>query len=151
MTNKLTIPIILFISLIGAVFIGYNGGIFDIFRFFISWASLFILTILVIMIQIKHKNSQIFKANKLNDKENINTFNFYENELVFRNNATKTDFKISYDKIYYLVENKDFFIFYFNKNQTSFLNKRDIEDINKFKNFICPKFKNNYKKISRFD
>jgi len=45
------------------------------------------------------------------------------------------------------MESKDYFIFYLTANQASLVRKKDVDNLNAFKDFIVEKFKGRYKNI----
>jgi hypothetical protein len=45
------------------------------------------------------------------------------------------------------MESKDYFIFYLTVNQASLVRKRDVDNINVFREFIVEKFGSKYRRI----
>ena len=50
-------------------------------------------------------------------------------------------------RTYALMESRDYFIFYLTANQASLIRKKDVDDLDAFREFIVQKFKGRYKKI----
>jgi hypothetical protein len=145
--NKFTIPILVLMAMVAGLFIGYEKGEFSLIRFLFSWLVLLIVSIFIVVFQIRRKNEKGVKADNTAGFDNLYTLKFYNEKLVVENQSLKSRAEISYDKIFSLLESKDLFILYFTKSQASAIMKRDIDDLGEFKEFIIDKFKDKYKKI----
>ncbi len=145
--NKFTIPLLILLALVGGLFIGYEKGHFSISRFIISWTSLFVLTILVLMYKIRRRNAQRVKTDKTGTFDSVNTLKFYNDKIVMENESIKSKGQLRYDQFHALIESKEYFIFYFTANQASLIRKKDLENPDEFKDFVIEKFKGKYKII----
>lgn len=145
--NKLVIPILILMSLVGSVIINFDNGIFSLLRFIISWILLFILTIVVIMLKIERKNAQRVKMDKTGALDSVNTLKFYDDRIVMENDSFKSKGELDYSQFFAVMESKDYYIFYFTVNQASLIRKKDVENCKEFKEFIVAKFENKYKRI----
>ncbi len=63
------------------------------------------------------------------------------------NEALKSTGELKYNQFFAVMESKDYFIFYLTVNQASLVRKKDIDNLNAFKEFIIGKFKSKYKNI----
>lgn len=145
--NKFTIPVLLLMAFIGGLIIGYNEGYFSVIRFIISWILLFMFSILLILFQIQRKNAKRVKTDKTGAFDSVNTLKFYNDKIVMENQSLKSTGELHYSKFFFLLESKDYFIFYFTANQASLIRKKDIYDLKEFREFIIDKFKGKYKLI----
>lgn len=145
--NKFTIPILILMSMVAGLFIGYEKGNFSLVRFFISWILLLIISIFIILFQIKRKNEKRVKTDRTAGFDNLYTLKFHDEKLVVENQSLKSSAEVTYDKIFSLLESKEFFILYFTESQASAIRKKDIDNLEEFKEFIIDKLKGRYKKI----
>lgn len=145
--NKFTIPLLILMALVGGLFIGYEEGKFSIIRVIVSWVFLFVFTIFLLIYKIKRKNAQRIKTDKTGSFDSLNTLRFYEDRILMENESIKSKGELRYDQFHALMESKDYFIFYFTANQASLIRKKDLEDIEEFKEFIIGKFTTRYKYI----
>lgn len=145
--NKFVIPFLILISLIGSLIISFGEGSFSLAKLTISWALLFILSIVVIIFQVERKNARRVKTDKTGSFDSVNTLKFYDDKIVMENNELKSTGELQYDKFFALMESKDYFIFYWTANQASLIRKKDIDNLNEFKKFIIKIFQGKYKQI----
>jgi hypothetical protein len=90
---------------------------------------------------------QRIKTDKTGTFDSVNTLEFYDDRMVAENKELKSTGQLKYDQFYALMESKDYFIFYLTLNQASLVRKKDIDDLDTFKEFIVEKFGDRYKKI----
>ncbi|MFY9213812.1 MAG: YcxB family protein [Tissierellaceae bacterium] len=145
--NKLILPLLALIALVGSLIIAYDGGSIDLTILIIAWIFLFALAIGVVIFKVERKNAQRVKTDKTGTFDSINTLKFFDDKLVFENEELKSTGELRYDQFYALLESKDYFIFYLTMNQASLVRKRDLDDPDAFKEFILEKFTGKYKTI----
>ena len=145
--NKLILPLIGLIALAGSAIISFDSFGFSFIRLIISWILLYALAIAVVIIKVERKNAKRVKTDRTGTFDSVNTLKFYDDRIVMENESLKSTGELKYDQFYALIESKDYFIFYWTANQASLIRKKDIENLEEFKDFIAGKFKNNYKKI----
>jgi len=145
--NKAIIPLVGLISLVGAIIVSFDSGNISFLKLILSWIAFFTLAIVTVIFKVERKNAQRVKTDKTGAFDSINTLKFYEDKIVFENNALKSTGELEYSQFYALMESKDYFIFYLTINQASLIRKKDIENLSEFKEFIVGKFANNYRKI----
>ncbi|MGI6190154.1 MAG: YcxB family protein [Caldicoprobacteraceae bacterium] len=145
--NKAVIPFLMLISLAGGIIISLDNGGLDFTKLIISWILLFILAIAVILFKVEIRNMQRIKTDKTGTFDSVNTLEFYDDRMVAENKELKSTGQLKYDQFYALMESKDYFIFYLTLNQASLVRKKDIDDLDTFKEFIVEKFGDRYKKI----
>ena len=145
--NKFVIPLICIICLVGSLIISFDEGNINFIMLIISWPLLFILSIVVVMFKIERKNSQRIKTDKTGTFDSINTLKFYDHKIVMENKSIKSTGELNYNQFFSVMESKAYFIFYFTYNQASLIRKKDVSNIDEFKEFIIEKFECNYKRI----
>lgn len=145
--NKLIIPLIGLISLVGSLIVSLDGGNLNFIKLIISWILLFILAIVVVLFKVEMRNAQRIKTDKTGTFDSINTLKFYDDRIVMENKALKSTGELKYNQFYALLESKDYFMFYLTVNQASLIRKKDVDDLNAFKEFIAGKFEGKYKRI----
>ena len=145
--NKFVIPIVGFISLLGSIVITFDNGGFNSIKLIISWILLFALAIVAVIFKVEKKNAQRIKTDKTGTFDSISNLKFYEDRIVMENEELKSKGELKYNQFFALMESKDYFIFYLTANQASLVRKKDVDDLNAFKDFIVEKFKGRYKNI----
>lgn len=149
--KKSTIPLLASFALIGGILIGMEGDEINWVIFLVSWISLFVLAIVIVIFQIERKNVRRIKTDKTGTFGSVNTLRFYDDRVVMENEQQKSTGTLKYEQFYALVENKDYFIFYTTENLASLIRKKDIDDPNAFRDFIAGKFNGRYKKYNLCD
>ena len=145
--NKVVVPIIGLISLMGSIIVSLENGKLNFTELIISWAFLFGLAIAAVIFKVEKKNAQRIKTDKTGAFDSVNTLKFYDDKIVFENKALKSTGELKYDQFYALMESKDYFIFYLTINQASLIRKKDIDDLGEFRDFIVEKFEGKYRRI----
>lgn len=145
--NKLIIPFVSLISLVGSIIISFENGSFSFNRFIIGWILLFVLAIIVILFKVERKNAQRIKTDKTGTFDSVNTLEFYDDRIVMENKSLKSTGELKYNQFFAVMESKDYFIFYLTANQASLIRKKDVNNLKEFKEFIIEKFENKYKQI----
>lgn len=145
--NKVTIPLVGLISLLGSLIITLGNGDFSFIKLIISWILLFVLAIAVVLFKVERKNARRIKTDKTGSFDSINTLKFYEDRIVMENKELKSTGELKYSQFYTLIESKDYFIFYITANQAALVRKKDIDNHDAFRIFIVEKFSDRYKKI----
>ena len=145
--NKSIFPFLCLISLIWSILISYENGNFIMPQLIISWILLFLLAIIVLIFKIERKYSRRIKTDKTGTFDSVSTLKFYDDKIVMENKSLKSTGELKYDQFFTVMESKDYFIFYFTVNQASLVRKKDIDDLNAFREFIVEKFINKYRTI----
>lgn len=145
--NKAIFPVIGLIALAGSLIISLDSQPFNWVKFIIGWALFFLLAIVIIVLKVEMKKAKRIKTDQTGTFDSINSLKFYDDRLVMENEELKSKGELSYSQFFCLMESKDYFIFYYSANQASLIRKKDIEDLNKFKEFILEKFAGSYKSI----
>lgn len=145
--NKLVIPLLALISLAGSLIISFDNSSFSVNRLIISWILLFALAVGVIILKVERKNAQRVKTDKTDAFDSINSIRFYDDRMVIENESLKSSGEMKYDQFYYLMESKDYFIFYLTANQASLIRKKDVDNLEGFKEFIVGKFESKYRRL----
>jgi len=145
--NKVLIPLLGLISLAGSIIVTSDSGNFNFIKLVISWILLFALAIVVVLFKVERKNAQRIKTDKTGAFDSINTLKFFDDRIVMENKALKSTGELKYSQFYALMESKDYFIFYLTANQASLVRKKDVDDLDAFREFIAEKFKGRYRSI----
>lgn len=145
--NKVIIPMLGLISLVGSMIVSLDSGNLNLIKLIVSWILLFTLAIIVVIFKVERKNAQRIKTDKTGAFDSINTLKFYDDRIVMENKALKSTGELKYNQFFALMESKDYFIFYLTVNQASLVRKKDIDNLNDFKEFIIEKFGSRYKCI----
>lgn len=145
--NKFIIPMLGLIALFGSMIISLDNGHLNLTKLIVSWILLFALTIIVVLFKVERKNAQRIKTDKTGAFDSVNTIKFFDDRIVMENEALKSTGELKYNQFFAVMESKDYFIFYLTVNQASLVRKKDIDNLNAFKEFIIGKFKSKYKKI----
>lgn len=145
--NKVIIPMLGLISLVGSMIVSLDSGIFNLIKLIVSWILLFALSIIVVLFKVERRNAQRIKTDKTGAFDSINTLKFYDDRIVMENKALKSTGELKYSQFFALMESKDYFVFYLTVNQASLVRKKDVDNLNTFKEFIVEKFGSKYKRI----
>ncbi|RDU24396.1 YcxB family protein [Anaerosacchariphilus polymeriproducens] len=140
--NKLLVPVIILLTIIGSLIINYS----NLLAIILTWILLFVLSIASLCFMVVTKNKQRLKSNKAGEFGSFIVWKYYDEKIIMENEVFHAT-EMRYDQIYQLLESKDYFIFYLTKNQASLVRKRDFKQVSDFKEFIISKFENNYKYI----
>lgn len=143
--NKLIIPLIGLISFVGSLIISFDN--FSFMRLIISWILFFAFAIVVILFKVERKNAQRIKTDKTGTFDSVNTLKFYDDKIVMENKSLKSTGELKYNQFFAVMETKDYFIFYLTVNQASLIRKKDVDNPDEFREFICEKFRSKYKQI----
>ncbi|NLZ54640.1 MAG: hypothetical protein GX892_16170, partial [Thermoanaerobacteraceae bacterium] len=108
--NKVIIPLVGLISLLGSIIITLDNGDFNFIKLIVSWILLFALAIAVVLFKVEKKNAQRIKTDKTGAFDSTNTLKFYDDRIVFENKALKSTGELKYSQFYALMESKDYFI-----------------------------------------
>jgi len=145
--NRAIIPLLVLFSLAGSMIISLEGRSLNLTQFIIGWILLFILAIIVVIFKVERKNAQRIKTDKTGTFDSINTLKFFDDKIAMENNALRSTGELGYNQFFALMESKDYFIFYLTVNQASLVRKKDVDDLEDFKDFIVKKFGSKYMRI----
>ena len=145
--NKFIMPMLALFSLLGSIIINLDSETFNVIKFIISWILLSGFAVAVVIFKVERKNAQRIKTDKTGAFDSMNTLKFYNDRIVMENKELKSTGELKYDQFYSLIESKDYFIFYLTANQASLLRKKDVHNLDAFKEFIFVKFQGKYKNI----
>lgn len=142
--SKIIIPYLLLVSMAGAYLMREKGES-SIF-FIMKVIGLFILAVGTVCFTVERKNKQRVKTDRITFYLE-SKLSFFEDRVCYENEEMKGYWELSYDKIYEILESKDYFMFYLTKNQASLIRKQDMSDVENFQKFLKEKFPKKYKKI----
>lgn len=148
--RKLMIPMIILVSVIMAGVVAFNKEVFKFTDFFIYWAILLGITFFAIVIKVETRNREKIKADKINGSLKAQeTLEFYDDFVVIKSTAFKSKSKLKYSKFHDVIETKNYFIIYFNRQQASIIRKADLDNeiIGDLENLFIEKLKGKYRRI----
>ena len=102
--NKLIIPLLCLISLIGSIIIGIGNGDINLVLVITSWVFLFALSIMVVVFKVERKNAQRIKTDKTGAFDSVNILKFYDDKITMENKALKSTGELKYEQFYAVME-----------------------------------------------
>lgn len=151
--RKFMIPVLLVVSAIMGYFVAYNKEVFKWSEFFMYWILLLGITVFAIVVKIETKNREKIKDNKKSGVFSAReTLEFFDDCVVVKSTAYKSKSKVKYSQFYEILESKDYFIIYFNRQQASLIRKvdLDLESLEKLKRLFNDKLSHKYRRLLKF-
>lgn len=145
--NKFIYLIIGLIALAGVYKTRYTLGDFNFLKYFSCWLFFVVIAIGAILLRVEIKNKKRLKHDKTGTFGSKSTLSFYDEKIGFENQAFNSKGELEYKSVHKLMESKDYFIFYLTNTQATLLRKKDMYNVDEFRDFIKPKFKGKYRKI----
>ncbi|HVI42560.1 MAG TPA: YcxB family protein [Anaerovoracaceae bacterium] len=144
-----TILLIILLAAIGAAFAVFADEIFSVPKFLLIWAMLIVTAFAAISVRVEYKSFNRTGQIRAGMASVEQTITFYENYLIAESDISKGSNKIKYDRLYQVLETKDYYLIYASANSASLIRKMDIDDEDRanFQNFIQVKLAKRYKKI----
>lgn len=146
-----TIFLIVLLAAVGALFAIFSigQGSFDLIKFLLIWLGLIITEFAAIFLRVEYqsmKKMSMASVGLINRKQNLF---FYENYLTAGNEKGKESHKIKYDKLFQILESKDYYLIYSNSSSASLIRKIDIHRSYQvdFQKFLQAKLGNRYQQI----
>lgn len=137
------------LSIVAAAACTYVTKVLTVQFFLFCWA----LMIGTILITLKIKIHLLIKKRLKTDRANLIRseviFYFRDCDFVMENQGIESTATLSYDKIYQLVETKDFYALYLNVNQATLIAKRYVDNPEEFRAFLLERTKDIYKDCRR--
>lgn len=144
-------PIILpMIGLFAFLVAWLQGGLgehFSMFRILLLWMFLFAIGVGTVCFRVERRNKDRIKTDQTGTFGSETILTFYEDSLKMVTPNVEGTSTLQYHQFYQVLESKDYFIFYFSKNLASLLRKKDMEDIDDFREFIKQKISRRCRKI----
>lgn len=148
--NNYVIPLIGFISLLGALLAGWINNMLTPLAIIMIWIFMFLFSIAAVCFKVERKNKQRLKTDKTGAFGSEAVLTFYDDQMVMETPSIKATGTLAYNQFYQLLESKDYFIFYLNATQASLVRKKDIISVDEFRAFIIEKFDGKYKILKNF-
>lgn len=145
--NKLVLPMIFGLSLLGGAAIQFGEETFQLLNFLLTTLLLFVAAVGTICFKVERKNKQRIATDKTGTFGSICTLRFGEDAIKMENEAMHSTGEIQYQQIYQLLETRDYFIFYLAMHQASLVRKKDVEDVAALQHFLRERFVGKYKTI----
>lgn len=143
--NKLILPIIALISLVGSLLISAGEPWRSVLAVVLLWVVLFVLSLVAICLRVELRNKQRIKTDRTAVFGSTAILKFYPDCLVIEQPAFDSVGRADYQQFYELLESKDYYIFYLNANQATLIRKKDVADQLGFEKLLREKFAGRYK------
>lgn len=145
--NKLLVPFMIILSIVGSLAIGFDQDGFSWIRFVISFVIFTPLIFAIIILQVEGKNAKQIKTDQTGSFDSVSKLTFFEDKMILQNETFKSTGEVQYAQFYGVRESKEYFIFYLTLNQAALIRKTDVEEVSGFRTFLMDKFKERYKRI----
>ena len=147
--NKLVIPLIVALCLVGALFVTFSSGRTSPIGIILTFIFMFVLAVGTCCFKIEHRNKQRVKTDHTGTFGAESVLHFYDDYVEMDTPALKSHAEFRYEQFYGIMESKDYFIFYFTVNQASLVRKKDMaaEDVELFRVFLRDVFGKKYRKL----
>ncbi|HHX63175.1 MAG TPA: YcxB family protein [Epulopiscium sp.] len=145
--NKITIPIIAIIALVGSLLLNWSLYQLNLTAIILYWLFFFALALGTVCFKVERKNKVRIKTDLTGTFDSLNILTFYEDKVVMENDLLKSTAELKYNQFFSVLESKDYFIFYLTANQASLIRKKDVDSFDEFKQFLMNIFKDSYKHI----
>lgn len=110
-----------------------------------GWLLMFALCVIVVCMRVEGKNRQRVRTDRTRAFESTSTLRFYDDRLELETAEPPSTGILSYDRLYSLMESRDYFIFYLTANQATLLPKRDVADVAALRAFLQTAFAGRYR------
>lgn len=109
-----------------------------------------ILVVVIFIIVFFNKAKKKFSSDEANLLRTRRTIKFYDDNITYEIHDSEQKFYgiIKYSKFIKFYETKLFFIMFISEKECYFICKKDIQNLNEFREFISNIFGNKYKKIN---
>ncbi|NLK37099.1 MAG: YcxB family protein [Epulopiscium sp.] len=143
--NPAVLWILAGISLLGTIFLQFSVGQIRILPLLLKWCLLMVIAVVVICFQVERKNKTRIRTDKTGTFEQETVLYFYPQHLKTEVPAVKGTHTLEYHQFFQVLESKDYFMFYYSKNLASLLRKKDMEELDSFREFLKEKFGARYR------
>lgn len=147
--SKYAIPFILLSSGLMAAFLSqsYQGN--SIVYFFGSWIFLISIVTLTIVYKIERKFKQKVDTDRVGLFGSMETLEFYDDFIIITSPKFSGVTTIRYDQIYRVIDQKKYFLVYFNATQSTMIRKKDmnLELNNRLRNLYKEKVSDRYDEV----
>ena len=145
--NYFTIPFVFLLCFGGNYLMASINKITDTKLIIETFVFLFLMTILLMCFRIERRNKKRIKYDGAVILNRPLKLDFYDDRIESSTGERSQKASLGYESFFQLIETKDYFLFYHNISQVSLLRKKEIENVDKFREFIVAKFPKKYKRI----
>lgn len=147
--NKLVVPMIVALCLVGALFVNFSSGRVSTIGFILTFIIMLVFAIGACCFRIEQRNKQRVKTDNTGIFGAESILHFYEEHLEMETPKLHSHAELRYDQFYGVMESKDYFIFYITMNQASLVRKKDVKDdmVMEFRIFLQDVFGGKYRKL----
>lgn len=144
-----TILLIIVLAAAGAGLTMMMDGTFSLLKFLFIWLILIPTAFAAIFVRTEYKAMNWMNLVRAGAASARQTLVFYEDYLIAKDDTNNSS-KIKYDKLYQVLETKDYYFIHVSASSASMLRKRDIDDEDQagFQKFLKVKLGERYKKLA---
>lgn len=147
--NKSSIPFILLVSGVMAVILSRLNQVYSLIYFLGAWLFLTLVMFSTIIYKIEKKFRQRIKSDKTGAFDSFETLEFYDDFVIIKSPRFDGLLTIRYEQMYKVIEQKDYFLTYFNESQSSIIRKKDmnLELTNRLRRLYKEKLGENFQEV----
>ena len=138
-----------FLSIVAAAACTYFTQIKTVPFFLFCWALMIATIIITLRVKIHLLIKKRLKTDRANLIRSEVIFYFRDEDFVTENQGITSTATLTYDKIYQVIETKDFYALYLNVNQATLISKRNVENVDEFGAFLQERTRGIYKDFRR--
>ena len=138
-----------FLSIVAAAACTYFTQIKTVPFFLFCWALMIATIIITLRVKIHLLIKKRLKTDCANLIRSEVIFYFRDEDFVMENQGITSTATLTYDKIYQVIETKDFYALYLNVNQATLISKRNVENVDEFGAFLQERTRGIYKDFRR--
>ena len=138
-----------FLSIVAAAACTYFTQIKTVPFFLFCWALMIATIIITLRVKIHLLIKKRLKTDRANLIRSEVIFYFRDEDFVMENQGITAIATLTYDKIYQVIETKDFYALYLNVNQATLISKRNVENVDEFGAFLQERTRGIYKDFRR--
>jgi len=147
--KKSTIPMLVTVSLLGALWVNFAWGNVTVLGFFVATIIMLAFVVGVVFFKIEKRVKQRIKTDNTGTLGSESVLRFYDDHLEMESETFRSHSELRYDQFYELMETKDFYMFYISVSQAYMVRKKDIkaDECTAFCEFMQGVFGAKYKKL----
>ena len=147
--KKSTIPMLVTVALLGALWVNFAWGNVTVLGFFVATIIMLAFVVGVVFFKIEKRVKQRIKTDNTGTLGSESVLRFYDDHLEMESETFRSHSELRYDQFYELMETKDFYMFYISVSQAYMVRKKDIkaDECTAFCEFMQGVFGAKYKKL----
>lgn len=125
--NRFFMPGLAIFALILSFLANYDPAGLSLVSIFICWLIFMAVAFLILHFKIERMIKRRISSDKLGTFDTYSTLTFMENSFTTENSVINSTAEILYEKLFSVLETKEYFFFYLNASQASIICKRDFD------------------------